>query len=195
MQPSSSMAIVGDHEVEASRKGLRFEAHVNRSLQMTRVRSLPRHARQPRCNAVKYTLRAVVFLEAEEEADGVVLRVRDSGPGISAKKQQELFEHAQPGSVEGAGIGLRSHSTLRRRRVDPSRFRASSAKAPSCRCAFPERLPPEKARNTMPALWLLRGSSRTRYSRPLRIGPRRRPPGARRARHGRPRSRCRAPCA
>jgi two-component system sensor histidine kinase SenX3 len=99
--------IVSDHEVEASRKGLRFEAHVNRSLRMTLDSDLFLDALGNLVsNAVKYTLRGVVIVDAEEEADSVVFSVRDSGPGIAAEKQQELFKHAQPGSVGGAGIGL-----------------------------------------------------------------------------------------
>jgi two-component system sensor histidine kinase SenX3 len=99
--------IVSDYEAQAARKGLRFEAHVNRSLRMTVDPDLFTDALGNLVqNAVKYTTRGFVIIEAKEEGQAVVFRVRDSGPGITPDRQQELFTHAQQGSLGGAGIGL-----------------------------------------------------------------------------------------
>jgi two-component system, OmpR family, sensor histidine kinase SenX3 len=99
--------IVSDHEPQAARMGLRFEAHVNRSLRMTLDPDLFLDALSNLVgNAVKYTTEGFVIVEAQEEAESVVFHVRDSGPGIAAEKQTELFKQAQPGSLGGAGIGL-----------------------------------------------------------------------------------------
>lgn len=99
--------IVNDHEADAARKGLRFEAHVNRSLQMELDPDLFVDALGNLVqNAVKYTAEGSVIVDAEEHADSVLFCVRDSGPGIPEEKRQQLFKHAQPGSAAGAGIGL-----------------------------------------------------------------------------------------
>jgi signal transduction histidine kinase len=100
-------AIISDHELEAARKGLRFEAHVNRSLRMTIDPELFVDALGNLVqNAIKYTTEGFVIVDAAEHDDGVVFRVRDSGPGISAERRRQLFKSAQPGSLGGAGLGL-----------------------------------------------------------------------------------------
>jgi two-component system sensor histidine kinase SenX3 len=100
--------IMSDHEIEALRKGLRFEARVDRSLQMTIDPNLFVDALGNLVhNAVKYTPSGFVILEAEEKRDHVVFAVRDSGPGIAPQRLRSLFKETQPGSAGGAGIGLR----------------------------------------------------------------------------------------
>lgn len=99
--------IVSDHEVDAARKGLRFEAHVNRSLRMDLDPDLFLDALGNLVqNAIKYTARGFVIIDATERNENVLFCVRDSGPGIPPEKQRHLFKHALPGSVGGAGIGL-----------------------------------------------------------------------------------------
>lgn len=57
-------------------------------------------------NAVKFTPAGFVIVEAEQQRDDIIFRVRDSGPGISKRRQESLFREAQPGSAGGVGIGL-----------------------------------------------------------------------------------------
>jgi signal transduction histidine kinase len=99
--------IVSDHEAEAARKQLRFEAHVDRSVQVSVDPDLFSDALGNLVqNAVKYTDRGFVIIDAAEQDDHLEFRVRDSGPGLSPEKQRVLFKHAQPGGLGGAGIGL-----------------------------------------------------------------------------------------
>ena len=108
VQPSRLVnAIMSDHEATAARNGLRFEAHVNRSLRMTLDSDLFLDALGNLVdNAIKYTAAGFVLVDAQESTDTVLFRVRDSGPGIAPDQQRGLFKHAQPGTVGGAGIGL-----------------------------------------------------------------------------------------
>jgi signal transduction histidine kinase len=48
----------------------------------------------------------VLTLEAHREGDGVVLRVRDDGPGIPEAVQQRIFEPFFTTRAEGTGMGL-----------------------------------------------------------------------------------------
>src|SRR5690606_7360081 len=108
VQPAALIdEIVSDYEADAARKGLRFEAHVNRSLRMKLDPDLFLDAFGNLVhNAVKYTDEGFVIMDVTEHADSVLFCVRDSGPGLKKEKQQKLFKQAQPGSAGGAGIGL-----------------------------------------------------------------------------------------
>jgi two-component system, OmpR family, sensor histidine kinase SenX3 len=100
--------IISDYEAEALRKGLRFEAHVDRSLHMTVDPNLLMDSLGNLVhNAVRYTRHGYVIIDAEEHRNHVVFCVRDSGPGMSPQKLRSLFRDTQPGSAGGAGIGLR----------------------------------------------------------------------------------------
>jgi two-component system phosphate regulon sensor histidine kinase PhoR len=60
-------------------------------------------------NAVKHTELGVVTLAAEETAGGVVVEVRDSGPGILPHDQERVFDRFYRGgdrNSEGFGLGL-----------------------------------------------------------------------------------------
>lgn len=108
VQPAALIdEIVSDYEADAARKGLRFEAHVNRSLRMKLDPDLFLDAFGNLVhNAVKYTEEGFVIIDVAEHADSVLFCVRDSGPGLKEEKQRKLFRQAQPGSAGGAGIGL-----------------------------------------------------------------------------------------
>jgi signal transduction histidine kinase len=100
--------VISDYEADAERKGLRFEMHVEPSLQMTCdvdlfVDALGNLVQ----NAVKFTENGFVIVETESRPDHVVFRVRDSGPGIPEDQKRSLLKEVQPGSAGGAGIGLR----------------------------------------------------------------------------------------
>lgn len=99
--------ILSDHAHEAARKGLRLEAHLNRSLTMELdpdlfVDTIDNFVQ----NAVKYTTAGFVIIDAEEREDDVRFRVRDSGPGIPSEKQPTVFRQTQAASAGGAGLGL-----------------------------------------------------------------------------------------
>lgn len=99
--------IMADHEAAAARKGLRFEAHVDRSCRMTLDPALFEDALGNLVeNAVKYTDRGFVIVESDDCGDEVTFRVRDSGPGISEERRAGLFREIQPGTVNGTGLGL-----------------------------------------------------------------------------------------
>ena len=63
-------------------------------------------------NAIKYTARGGVTVSTELEADNVLLKVRDTGPGIAGKERERVFEEFyQIGNPErdrsqGLGLGL-----------------------------------------------------------------------------------------
>jgi len=70
-------------------------------------------------NAIKFTpAGGSVAVEVQEDADAVVLRVRDTGPGIPEDQQQAVFQRftrakgTDSGDRQGAGIGLAFASDL-----------------------------------------------------------------------------------
>lgn len=100
--------LVSDYEVAASLKGLRLEARADPSLEMTADPDLLADALGNLVqNAVKFTARGFVLVEAEALDGEVLFRVCDSGPGIPPAMKERLFKEQQPGSAGGAGIGLR----------------------------------------------------------------------------------------
>lgn len=100
--------LMSDLERDASAKGLRFEAHVNRSLRMSVDPDLFSDALGNLMqNAIKFTAGGFVIVEAEECGDEVVFRVHDSGVGIAEERRQGLLREVQPGSEGGVGLGLR----------------------------------------------------------------------------------------
>lgn len=106
--------IMSDFEPDALRKGLRFEAHVNRTLRITVDPDLFADVLGNFVqNAVKYTSAGSVVVEAEEHADAVTFRVRDTGPGIPEHLAPGLLTEVQAGTAGGAGIGLKiaQHAT------------------------------------------------------------------------------------
>jgi signal transduction histidine kinase len=100
--------IVADHSADAQRKGIVLRADVSRALRMRLDPGLFIDAIGNLIqNAVKYTVSGAVTVTADEEADAVVFRVRDTGPGIAPEVHRRLFREVQPGAGGGAGIGLR----------------------------------------------------------------------------------------
>jgi signal transduction histidine kinase len=63
-------------------------------------------------NAIRYTKEGSVRVSVESEDGGVVIRVKDTGPGIEEAEMKALFESFQRGDVgrrqwaEGTGLGL-----------------------------------------------------------------------------------------
>lgn len=99
--------LVADYEHEASRKGLRLDVSVNRSARMQVDPDLLVDALGNLIqNAIKYTEKGFVRVALEEQEDGVVFKVEDSGPGIRPERQRELFHPVLPGQPGGVGLGL-----------------------------------------------------------------------------------------
>jgi len=100
-------------EPEAARKGLGIRAALDARLEL---RSDPGKLRQILLNlvgnAVKFSQRGEIVVEAEAAKDGtVVLRVRDQGPGISADRMDTIFvpfnRSTDPDTTTaGTGLGL-----------------------------------------------------------------------------------------
>lgn len=99
--------VAADNEVEAIHKGLRFEIAANRTLRISADPDLLMDALGNLVqNAVKYTSSGFIRVEVEEEEGSILVRVKDSGPGISVERQKELFKPILPGKAGGVGIGL-----------------------------------------------------------------------------------------
>lgn len=98
-----------DYQPEATHKGLRLEADVDRTLQMTLDPDLFLDVLGNLIdNAVKYTATGFVRVEvdASAETEEVLIKVRDSGPGIAPDRQAGLFGPVSPVEQSGAGIGM-----------------------------------------------------------------------------------------
>ncbi|WP_170115686.1 sensor histidine kinase [Melittangium boletus] len=99
--------IVADYEHEARRKGLLLEVSAKHSARMYVDRDLLVDALGNLIqNAIKYTDKGFVHVTVEPHEDGVVFKVKDSGPGIAPERQRELFRPVRPGQPGGFGLGL-----------------------------------------------------------------------------------------
>ena len=98
----------------AEGKGLTLESDIPEELPM--VLGAPIRLRQMignlLDNAIKYTpAEGIIHIEGEGESDQVILRVRDSGPGIPTADQPYLFDKFfrasnAPEDLPGTGLGL-----------------------------------------------------------------------------------------
>ena len=113
------IAVLARYALESMRstaegKGLILESDIPEELPM--VLGAPIRLRQMignlLDNAVKYTpAEGVIHIEGEGESDQVILRVKDSGPGIPAADQPYLFDKFYrasnaPEDLPGTGLGL-----------------------------------------------------------------------------------------
>jgi len=113
------IAVLARYALESMRstaegKGLILESDIPEELPM--VLGAPLRLRQMignlLDNAVKYTpAEGVIHIEGEGESDQVILRVKDSGPGIPAADQPYLFDKFYrasnaPEDLPGTGLGL-----------------------------------------------------------------------------------------
>jgi two-component system sensor histidine kinase SenX3 len=135
--------IMTDHEYEAVARKLRFEAHVSRSLQMEIDPDLFTDVIGNFVqNAIKHTREGFVIVEAEEEPDQVIFRVRDSGPGIPEEMQRSLFKEIQPGSGGGVGIGLQIAKHAAEAQGGSVGFETEPGKGSQFWIRLPRRVPP-----------------------------------------------------
>ena len=97
-------------------------------------------------NAIKYTPRGGNIIIAADwiEGDGVCIRVRDTGPGLSAEQIPKVFDKfytgaGVPGRNEGIGLGLAIAKSL----VELHGGTISVKSAPGHGCTFSVTLPEE----------------------------------------------------
>jgi signal transduction histidine kinase len=96
----------------AQAKGLAFEARSCEVAIVTDRTLLERILRNLIDNAIKYTERGSVELTCERVAGAVVIRVRDTGPGIAPEDREAIFEEFYQGGSQrqhregGLGLGL-----------------------------------------------------------------------------------------
>lgn len=98
-----------DYQHEARHKGLRLEMVVDRALDMHIDPDLFQDVLGSLIdNAIKYTSEGFVRVEMRliNETNEVLFTILDSGPGILADRQAELFGPAKSGTLSSAGMGL-----------------------------------------------------------------------------------------
>jgi len=99
--------LVGDVAEEARLKGLTVELEADPKLLLSADPDLLGDALANLIrNAVRFTEQGVISVEVKEQANQVLFRVEDTGPGISAQRQKDLFKPIRPSKPGGAGIGL-----------------------------------------------------------------------------------------
>ena len=100
--------LMADHEGDARRKRLRYEAHVDPALRLTVDPDLLTDALGNLIhNAVKYTAEGFVEVQAVEEGERVSFMVRDSGPGVPSELRDSIEERrSTPAGWGGSGMGL-----------------------------------------------------------------------------------------
>ncbi|GEM_PF-4509158 len=105
--------VAGMMEAMASSKGVRVEVRTRGPLGTLTDRKLLKQVLVNIVgNAVKFTERGVVSIDAARERGVLVIEVRDTGRGIPAERMEDLFapfcriEPDQDKPREGAGIGL-----------------------------------------------------------------------------------------
>ena len=93
----------------AEAKGLRFEARPLQVQVLSDFLLLERLLRNLLANAVRYTASGGVIFAAQRAAEGVVISVADTGPGIAKEHRKRIFEEfvqVREGSGGGVGLGL-----------------------------------------------------------------------------------------
>ena len=100
--------LADDYGVLAAQKGLQLRMQAQALEIFTDAQLLERMLRNMLDNAVKFTARGAVALEARMDAEALVLTVSDSGPGIPANLREAVFgEYYQAsGGQVHAGLGL-----------------------------------------------------------------------------------------
>jgi signal transduction histidine kinase len=94
-------------QLQAREKGLHLRLHAPDSVPITtdpgRLRQVVLNLLS---NAVKFTADGGIDVRVEDQQEGgVVIRVADTGPGISAEDRERIFEEFEQGASGGAGTG------------------------------------------------------------------------------------------
>lgn len=97
-------------ETEAQQKGLALSIGTSDLIVSTDAVSLIRSLSNLVSNAIKYTATGAVSVSGSQSADGVVIAVQDTGPGLTADQIAVLRQAYRRGGedTEGEGIGLTS---------------------------------------------------------------------------------------
>lgn len=93
----------------AQAKGLRFEMQAAPARVQSDLLLVERLLRNLLSNAIRYTEAGSITLAALAEADGVLVSVADTGPGIAPEHRQRIFEEfvqIREGTAGGTGLGL-----------------------------------------------------------------------------------------
>ena len=103
--------LVREFGILAADRGLRLESVPTRAVVRSDEALLRRILQNFLSNAVRYTARGRIVLGCRRTADGVRIEVHDTGPGIPAAHQREIFEEFRRlddgvNSDRGAGLGL-----------------------------------------------------------------------------------------
>ncbi|WP_302139354.1 ATP-binding response regulator [Halomonas alkalicola] len=96
----------------AASRGLGFRHVPSRALIETDLALLARVVRNFLGNAIRYTTRGRILLGCRRRPEGLEILVGDTGPGIAAEQQREIFEEfrrleaGHEGADRGLGLGL-----------------------------------------------------------------------------------------
>ncbi|HLY54870.1 MAG TPA: NahK/ErcS family hybrid sensor histidine kinase/response regulator, partial [Stellaceae bacterium] len=113
--PISSLLgpLTNEHMVLARERGLSFRSVPSTAIVRSDIRLLRRIIQNFLTNAVRYTQKGGVLLGCRRRRDGLLIEVRDTGPGIPADRLDEIFEEfkqlnpgAGRGGDSGMGLGL-----------------------------------------------------------------------------------------
>lgn len=105
-------AMASEYEPQASAKGLRWAVRGNYAVVYSDPELLNTVLRNVISNAIRYTERGSIAIHCQPEEGGVVVRIMDTGLGIPAVRQkdifQEFFQLSNPSqdSAKGVGLGL-----------------------------------------------------------------------------------------
>lgn len=107
-------SIEDEFETAARQKSISFNINSSNSFVHTDSLLLSRILRNLISNAVKYTESGSVNLLTEIEGDNLIIRVKDSGPGIPKEQYQAIFldyhqlpdQHTQPNFGQGLGLSI-----------------------------------------------------------------------------------------
>jgi signal transduction histidine kinase len=98
---------------QAALKDIRFRAQFNVPHIHAIESALSMMLRNLISNAVRYTPRGgSIIVSTSQVADGIILTVEDSGPGIAREERERVFErfyrltHGRASSTDGVGLGL-----------------------------------------------------------------------------------------
>ena len=100
--------VVEPYMAEAARKGLRLTLRAPRATVRSDAQLLARILRNLLSNAIKYTDRGGILVGCRRRGDRLRLEIWDTGCGIPADQQRQVFwEFFQgPGARRGGGLGL-----------------------------------------------------------------------------------------
>lgn len=104
--------VANDSRVDASARGLSFRTHARNLAVTTDAVIIETMLRNLVANALKFTSHGGILLVGRKRGNRSVLEIYDTGPGIPADRQEQIFtefdrarEHAT-GANEGLGLGL-----------------------------------------------------------------------------------------